>query len=37
MLEAFVRGAPEAREAPDARALLERVRAAQAGEAPPAR
>ena len=37
MLEAFVREAPEAREAPDARALLERVRAAQAGEAPPAR
>jgi hypothetical protein len=34
MLEAFVREAPNAREVPDARALLERVRAARAGETP---
>jgi tetratricopeptide (TPR) repeat protein len=35
MLETFVREVPNAREVPDARALLERVRAAQAGETPP--
>ena len=36
MLEAFVREAPHAREIPDARALLDKVHAAQAAETPTA-